>query len=115
MQRRWVFFGFCAALLAGVAAGHARLLGEVPAAGAELDASPAALTLRFNEKVRLAVLTLTAAGREIPLAVDRNAAPAATVSVGLPRLAAGHYDVQWSALTDSDGHVVKGAYSFVVR
>ncbi|MGA2188264.1 MAG: copper resistance CopC family protein [Steroidobacteraceae bacterium] len=116
MRRPWASLGLGAALLAaGPAFGHARLLGTVPAADARLTAPPPSLILRFNENVRLGVLKLTTAGREVPVTIERNAAPAEMVTVPLPRLAAGKYDVQWSALTDSDGHAVKGGYSFVIE
>jgi methionine-rich copper-binding protein CopC len=42
-------------------------------------------------------------------------ASAAHVAVPLPPLAPGTYQVKWSALTVDDGHVVKGAFSFVVK
>ncbi|HLZ97755.1 MAG TPA: copper resistance CopC family protein [Steroidobacteraceae bacterium] len=106
----------CAAVLAaGAAFGHAKLLESAPAAGAEITGSPPSLTLTFNENVRLGVLKLTTAGHAIPLAIDSNPAPARVVTVKLPPLTAGVYEVQWSALTPSDGHVVKGRYSFVIR
>jgi methionine-rich copper-binding protein CopC len=116
MRGIWASLGLGAALLAaGHAFGHAKLLGSDPAADAKLAAAPPSLILRFNENVRLAVLKLTTAGHEVPVTIDRNAAAADTVTVQLPRLAAGTYDVQWSALTASDGHAVKGGYSFVIK
>jgi methionine-rich copper-binding protein CopC len=103
-----------AAMLAGPADAHAKLRSTVPAADAQLTAAPQTLTLTFNENVRLAVLTLSIAGKDIPLSLDRNAAAAPQVSVPLPPLAAGKYQVQWSALSPDDGHVVKGSYSFTI-
>ena len=106
----------CAALLAaGPAFGHAKLLNSSPAAGSEVAQSPRSLTLTFNENVRLGVLKLTTAGHVVPVAIDPNAAPARAIRIMLPALTAGSYDVQWSALTPSDGHVVKGRYTFVIR
>ena len=106
----------CTALFAaGAVFGHARLLGASPAAGAELTAPPASLTLRFNGNVRLARLKISAAGRAIPVIIDPDAKSSSSVTIALPPLAAGTYEVEWSALTPSDGHVVKGAYSFVIR
>lgn len=107
------------ALLAAVAFGvpafgHAKLLLSAPAADAQVSGSPATLTLTFNENVRLAMLKLSTSGRDIPLTIDRAAAGTATVTVKLPTLVAGKYEVQWSALTLDDGHVVKGGYSFSV-
>jgi len=106
----------CAALLAaGPAFGHAKLLSSSPAAGAEITGSPPSLTLTFNENVRLGVLKLTTAGHAVPVVIDPNPAAARVITIKLPPLTAGAYDVQWSALTPSDGHVVKGRYSFVIR
>ncbi len=103
-----------AMLLAGSAFGHARLRSTMPAADAELQVAPKTLTLTFNEKARLAVLSLSIAGKEIPVTVDRNAPAAAEVTVALPALAAGKYLVKWSALSPDDGHVTKGAFWFAV-
>jgi copper resistance protein C len=115
LVRKGTTLGLCAALLlVGPVFGHAKLLSTLPAANAQLTIAPASLTLTFNENVRLAMLKLTTGGREIPLNIDRDAPAAPTVTVKMPQLAAGKYDVQWSALTPSDGHVAKGTYSFVV-
>jgi copper resistance protein C len=103
-----------AIILAGSAFGHARLRSTTPAADAELQVAPKTLTLTFNEEARLAVLTLSVGGKEIPVTVDRNAPAAAQVTVALPPLAAGKYLVQWSALSPADGHVTKGAFSFAI-
>jgi methionine-rich copper-binding protein CopC len=114
-MKHTAWYGLCAVLLlSGSALGHAKLLSTEPAAGAQLTRPPAALTLTFNEKVRLATLQLTTAGHKIPVTLDRAAAEAASVTVTLPTLAPGRYEVQWSALTSDDGHVVKGTYAFVV-
>jgi methionine-rich copper-binding protein CopC len=51
----------------------------------------------------------------VPLVIDPNPAPARAITIKLPPLTAGSYEVQWSALTPSDGHVVKGRYTFVIR
>ena len=93
---------------------HARLQSTSPAADAQLAAQPKSLTLKFNENVQLAVLKLTVAGKDIPLALDRGAAPAREVSVALPALPAGKCEVQWSAISTDDGHVTKGVFSFVI-
>ena len=104
-----------AAMLSPITAfAHARLLGTSPAAGAQLDAAPTVLMLRFDESVQLAVLKLSVGGADVPVPFDRGAAAASQVSVALPSLAPGTYRVQWSALTADDGHVVKGTFSFVV-
>ena len=93
---------------------HAKLLSTSPSAGAELAAAPKVLTLDFNESVQLAVLKVSAAGKDISVPYDSGAS-AAHVAVPLPALAPGTYQVRWSALTVDDGHVVKGTFSFVIK
>jgi copper resistance protein C len=110
------FRRFCAAAAIAVplaAFGHAKLQSTVPAANAQVSA-PKTLTLSFNEAVRIAMLKLSSGGKEIPLTLDRGAPAGAKVSVPLPALGAGTYQVDWSALTVDDGHVVKGSFSFTV-
>lgn len=101
-------------ILAGPVFAHAKLRSSTPAAGAELQVAPKTLTLNFGESVRLAVLTLTAAGKDIPLTLDRSAPAAPQVSVALPALGAGTYQVHWSALSIDDGHVSKGTFVFEI-
>ena len=97
-----------------VVSAHAKLLSTSPSAGAELAAAPKVLTLDFNESVQLAVLKVSAAGKDISVPYD-SGAPASHIAVPLPALAPGTYQVRWSALTVDDGHVVKGAFSFVIK
>jgi methionine-rich copper-binding protein CopC len=115
MISRWVLAAAASGLLiAGPVFAHAKLRSSVPSADAQLQAAPKSLTLSFNEDVRLAALTLTIDGKNVPVAVDRNAPAARQVSVALPALAMGKYQVQWSALSVDDGHVSKGAFSFAI-
>jgi len=100
--------------LAGPVFGHAKLRSSSPAAGARLQIAPKSLTLSFNEDVRLAVLTLSSGGKNIPLLLERGAQAAPQVTVKLPVLVIGKYQVAWSALSPDDGHVSKGTFSFEV-
>jgi hypothetical protein len=101
-------------LAAGPVFAHAKLRSSIPAADAQLQLAPKSLTLNFGEKVRLAVLTLTADGKDIPVSVDRSAPAAPQVTVALPALAVGTYQVRWSALSIDDGHVSKGTFAFSI-
>lgn len=101
-------------ILGGPVFAHAKLRSSIPAAGAQLQVAPKSLTLTFGEKVRLAVLTLTADGKDVPVTLDRSASPAPQVTVALPELAAGKYEVRWSALSVDDGHVSKGTFEFAI-
>lgn len=113
MVKLWILAAAVGLMLCGPAFGHAKLLATVPSADAQLQAAPKTLSLSFNEEVH-AVLTLTTGGKDIPLTVDRAAPAASQVSVALPPLPAGKYQVQWSALSADDGHVTKGTFSFTV-
>lgn len=111
---RWWLTAAAGLMLAGAALGHARLRSSVPAADAKLEVAPKALTLTFSEAARLAVLTLSLDGRDMPVAVDRSAPAALQVSVPIPALAGGKYLVQWSALSAADGHASKGSFTFEI-
>jgi methionine-rich copper-binding protein CopC len=105
---------FLMVIVAGAAYGHAKLRASVPAADAQLQSAPHYLTLTFNESVHLAVLTMTAAGKDVPLRIDRSAPATAEVTVALPVLGIGTYEVKWSVLAVDDGHVSKGTFSFAI-
>jgi methionine-rich copper-binding protein CopC len=114
MVKRWFLAAAAGLILSGPAFGHAKLRATVPSADAELQTAPKLLSLSFNEDVHLAVLTLTGGGKDIPLTVDRAAPASSRLSVPLPPLPPGKYQVQWSALSADDGHVTTGTFSFTV-
>jgi methionine-rich copper-binding protein CopC len=103
-----------ATLASGTVYAHAKLLKSSPADNEQLTQPPRSLTLNFNKAVRLAMVTVTAGGKKIALAVDRDAKAAAAITVGVPALPAGKCLVQWSAVSPSDGHVMRGVFSFTV-
>jgi copper resistance protein C len=102
------------AVAAGPCMAHAKLKSSAPADNAQLAAAPKTLTLNFSEAAQLAVLKLTADGKEIPIAVDKTAKASQTFTLPLPALAPGKYTVQWSAVAADDGHVTKGSFAFSV-
>jgi copper resistance protein C len=115
MTKQWLLAAAASTLiLAGPALGHAKLQSSIPAADAQLQTAPTSLRLTFNEAVQLAILILTVDDKSIPVNVDRSAPAALQVSVALPALAPGKYQVQWSALSVDDGHVSKGTFSFAI-
>jgi len=114
MLKIWLPAAVAGMMLSGLAFGHAKLRSTVPAADAELQVAPKTLTLTFNEDVRLAVLSLTADGKQIPVTFDRSGPAAPQVNVPLPVLSPGTYQVEWSALSPNDGHVVRGSFSFTI-
>jgi copper resistance protein C len=105
---------FSGAMLSGPCMAHAKLQGSSPAPGAHLTAAPKTLTLTFNEAAQVGVLKLLSGGKEIPIAVDKNAKAAASFTFPLPALAPGSYTVQWTAVAADDGHVTKGSFVFSI-
>ena len=104
-----------AALVAGTAFAHAKLLSTSLMNGAQLEAAPTALTLEFAAPVKLTSVTVTRAGTMIPVPVDRTTKATATVVVSLPVLGPGHYAVRWSVISPGDGHVGSGTLAFTIR
>jgi copper transport protein len=92
---------------------HSLLIGSDPAEGAALPGPPAAITLRFNEAVRLTAIRLFGAdGIEWPLQRPRDMAPRAEHGAGLARaLSPGHWRVVWRAIS-ADGHEIGGTLRF---
>jgi copper transport protein len=100
----------------GPAAAHAELVSTDPAEGAVVDTAPDAVTLTFNEPVRLTAQEIAVYDAEGE-AVDAEAGATGTdVTVELPGaadLADGTYVVSWNVLS-GDGHPIAGALSFSV-
>lgn len=105
------------ALVAAVPAGaHSLLLESVPPAGATVSASPAQITLRFNNRIekrlsRIRLVDARGGTRVLPVSgdperMDELRAPA-------PALEPGAYRVEWQVLS-TDGHVVSGGFPFRV-
>ena len=93
---------------------HAKLRSSTPENNSRLTQSPKTLTLVFNEDVQLAVLKLNTKTKEIPISIDSKLKAAPEVTVAIPLLAPGDYQVNWSALSPRDGHIMKGHLSFSV-
>lgn len=96
----------------GPAMAHSMLHGSTPKDGASVS-SLDEISLTFSQPVKLATFRLSTDGQQIPVDVDRSAPAAATISVPVPKLAPGHYVVNWGSLSD-DGHSMTGSFSFNV-
>jgi hypothetical protein len=104
----------CGLIAAGPCMAHAKLQSSSPANNAHLTAAPKTLTLKFSEAAQLAVLKLTADGKEVPVPLDKSAKPGQTFTLTLPALAPGNYAVQWTAMAADDGHITKGTFVFSI-
>jgi hypothetical protein len=112
-----LFFAGC--LSAAGAFAHAHLQQQLPAAGAEVEASPQTLTLNFSEGIepQFSGVALTGPQQKTiilgkPVRSDSNKAQL-TVPVG-QALTPGKYRVDWHVVS-VDGHKTKGHYTFTVK
>ena len=95
---------------------HSLLLEASPSANATVDAAPAELRLRFNNRIekRLSRIRLVDEhGGAQDAAVSEDGA-SDWLTARVPKLAPGRYRVEWQVLS-TDGHVVTGRYHFTVR
>jgi len=97
---------------ASPAAAHAQLVESDPADGSVVGTAPDAITLTFNEPVRLERARVFAAdGSELD--VDARSSDAVVTIAPREEVGSGTVVVSWE-LDSSDGHVVSGAISFSV-
>jgi copper resistance protein C len=99
-------------------AGHATAAKSAvvtsPADGAMLQAAPETFSATFPHPMTLRSLSVAAEGQPATTVTVAQAAPAAKVSVALPRLAPGQYTATWTA-QGADGHEMTGAVRFMVH
>ena len=103
----------CALLVSGSAGAHSFLVASEPAAGAVLNAPPAALVLQFSAPVEPAFSRVELRQRTIWRRLDVTT-EAAGVRAVLPALAPGEHRVRWSVLA-RDGHRQQGVLAFRLR
>lgn len=113
-----LLIAFAVALAAGrpeTALGHAALRTSDPAANAFLQRAPGQVTLTFTEPITSKSSTiqlLDAAGK--PITIPDATVSGATMSVALPQLQPGIYNVLWANVSRIDGHAIRGSYPFTV-
>jgi methionine-rich copper-binding protein CopC len=117
---RTLFVGVASVAALGLSSpllAHAKLVSSNPAAHAVV-AAPAAITLKFNERVVPAFTKLDVSmpqhGMKVPVKV--TVAPDGKTVSGVPqkRLSKGAYHVVWTAAS-ADGHKMSGNIDFTVR
>ena len=100
------------------AAFHLRLERSDPAADTTIAAAPDSIRLWFSERVQINVTTIrltTAGGDEIETAPAHlgTGVRAPVIAAVRGRGASGRYQVAWQTMS-RDGHVVRGAFSYIV-
>lgn len=114
-----ILFSLAAATFSQQALAHAHLKGQYPAADANVDASPQALTLTFSEDIEPAFsgVTVVDDNQKAVALGEAERAPKMHNQLIVPvdkPLASGHYQVNWHVLS-VDGHKTKGNYTFSVK
>ena len=100
---------------ADTALGHAALRTSDPAANAFLQRPPGQITLVFTEPLESkssSIQLLNAAGQ--PVTIPAASVSGASMTVPLPQLAPGIYNVLWSNVSRVDGHAIRGSFPFTV-
>ncbi len=97
----------------GAVFAHAKLKSSVPADGATVLAGLSEIEMKFSHPMRLTLVRVHRAAddRDVPLQGALPKAFADAAKVAVEALAAGAYDVSWTAVS-ADGHVMKGSFSF---
>ncbi len=107
----------CALALPAAAWAHAALLRTTPQASGTIPASPARVSLTYDEAVapKFAVVSVTNAGGEQEATGSPAALPSdpGTIAVPVRHLPEGWYLVYWRVIS-ADGHPVRGAFTFAV-
>jgi copper transport protein len=100
--------------LPAAASAHATLIRSAPPAGTSLARSPLAVTLDFDDTVRVGpgVAAVRNGGGSVLAGSARTAGRVETIPLR-PNLPDGVYTVRWSVISD-DGHLIQGVVPFRV-
>jgi methionine-rich copper-binding protein CopC len=101
-------------LMTGVTAGaHAQLASATPADGSVIASAPSNIVLNFSEAARLTVAWIRRDSEPKRKLGQLPTTPARQVSIPVPQLTPGTYEVEWRVVSD-DGHVMAGNLHFTL-
>jgi methionine-rich copper-binding protein CopC len=101
-------------LMTAVNAGaHAHLRSSVPADGSVMSSAPSDIVLNFSEPARLTAAWIRKDSESRRKLEPLPTKPAQQVSIPVPHLTPGSYEVDWRVLSD-DGHVMAGTLHFTL-
>ncbi len=100
---------------ADAALAHTKMTASVPADGATVPAGLSQIEMTFSHPMRLTLVRVHGAAddKDVAIAGTLPKAFADDAKVSVDTLAAGAYDVSWTAVSE-DGHVMKGHFKFTV-
>lgn len=113
-MKRLLLVALVALAFPAIASAHATLRSTTPPFGHEVQASPTAIALHFDQQVKVlpgSIRVLNGAGEDfaLPARVDGT-----NVVAAVRPLKAGSYTVRWRAIS-ADSHVVSGVWTFGLR
>ena len=112
-----LFTAFCILVAAGPLWAHAHLESTEPQNAANVQTSPAVISLRFGSAVELAlskIIVTDGNNQPIPTTPPESSDDDESLSVKpTSELKPGNYRVRWNALS-RDGHPVSGEFAFTV-
>lgn len=117
IRKRALGAGVAAALMliTSVATGHSEAEMTRPADGETLDSTPDAITVEFDEPMRITRVKLyDSDGTEFPVEAESGRDAVTTLEVPLQPLAEGDYEFSWRGLSE-DGHTMSGESSFSIE
>ena len=112
-HRARLFAGIVLAASAAAAQAHSHLVRAVPANGSVVAAAPARVVLDFSEAARLTAAWIERDGGPKQKLESLPIEASARLTVQLPALAPGRYELSWRA-SSADGHIVPGHIRFTV-
>ena len=93
---------------------HARLVATEPGDGAVVARAPTAVTLRFDDAVRvLGGTTVVRNSDRRSVVAGKPRASGRRVVIPVKKLPDGDYTVRWRVLSD-DGHTIEGVFAFAI-
>ncbi len=103
-----------AVLMTSLAAGaHSHLHSVSPAEGSKLTTSPPNVVLHFSEAVTVTAAWIQSGKEPKQKLGSLPAKPAEEITIPVPTLAPGSYEVTWRVLSD-DGHIMPGKVHFTI-
>ncbi len=111
---RTLMVGAVMALAAAPALAHSTVKNTVPASGSILAASPAEITINFNEAARVTSIILIEPGKPERKLDFMPSGSSTSFMVHDPKLATGRNEIKWKALS-KDGHPIEGSIIIVIK
>ena len=105
------------ALRPSIALGHASLVRADPAPNSFVQRPPTQIDLSFAETLdrsNSSIRLLDATGKDIALPKPQFSSDGLGMTVQLPKLDPGIYNVLWANISQTDGHALRGSYPFTI-